>query len=236
MNYLDFGCPHCNQPFRVDALDAGRVVECPSCAHPVEVPADSSDDSSRAPLPSHAPEIGRKPKAKSPPPMPPSQSKFPSVKPGGSGSKPRTDPPAVADTPIQPIRRTLRRTSDQKLDPTIASPEKKTNRDPVEPVVPEVLATDEGETDNGLPPRFDVFDPKRAGINQSRNEHRVILPDGHGGIAQVDNRVLRVKDGEREVSLIAMSPEQRSRRRLIQNIIAILIGIAVMAIAFSLLR
>ena len=64
---------------------------------------------------------------------------------------------------------------------------------------------------------------------------KVVLPDGQGGVAQMDNRVLRVKHEGKQVSLVSLTPEQQARQRLIQNIVAILIGIVIMAIAFTLL-
>ena len=82
-----------------------------------------------------------------------------------------------------------------------------------------------------LPPKFDVLDPARMGSEK----FKVVLPDGQGGVAQMDNRVLRVKHEGKQVSLVSMTPEQQARQRLIQNIVAILIGIVIMAIAFTIL-
>ena len=82
-----------------------------------------------------------------------------------------------------------------------------------------------------LPPKFDVLDPARMGTEK----FKVVLPDGEGGTAQMDNRVLRVKHGGKQVSLVSMTPEERAKQRLIQNIVVILIGIALMAIAFTIL-
>ena len=73
------------------------------------------------------------------------------------------------------------------------------------------------------------------GVGRSNDNFKVFLPDGQGGTAQMDNRVLRVKHGHKEVSLVSMTDEQRARQRLIQNIIAIVIGIVVMALAFTIL-
>lgn len=73
------------------------------------------------------------------------------------------------------------------------------------------------------------------GVGRGNENFKVILPDGQGGMAQVDNRVLRVKHGQREVSLVSMTPKEKARKRLIQNIITIAIGIVVLAIAFAIL-
>lgn len=73
------------------------------------------------------------------------------------------------------------------------------------------------------------------GIGRGNEDFKVFLPDGKGGTAQLDNRILRVKHGAKEVSLVSMTDKQRARQRLIQNIIAIVIGIAVIALAFTIL-
>ena len=86
-----------------------------------------------------------------------------------------------------------------------------------------------------LPPVFDVFDPERVGVAKDGDNFKVFLPDGKGGTAQIDNRILRVKHGEKEISLVSMSDKQRAKKRLIQNVIAILIGIAVIALAITIL-
>ena len=87
--------------------------------------------------------------------------------------------------------------------------------------------------DHLLPPRFDVLDPTR--ISQAgQDQFKVVLPDGKGGIAQLDNRVLRVEHDGEKVALRMLTEKQKQRRRLIQNIIAILIGIAAIAITFTL--
>ncbi len=86
-----------------------------------------------------------------------------------------------------------------------------------------------------LPPRFDVLDPSRLKMSREESEFKVLLPDGDGGTTQVDNRVVRVSHAGEQVSLVASSDKEKSRRRLIQNVIAILIGVLVLAGAFWLL-
>jgi DNA-directed RNA polymerase subunit RPC12/RpoP len=86
-----------------------------------------------------------------------------------------------------------------------------------------------------LPPRFDVLDPVRLIFNREESEFKVVLPDGDGGTKQVDNRVVRVSHAGEQVSLVASSDKEKSRRRLIQNVIAIMIGIMILAGAFWLL-
>lgn len=89
--------------------------------------------------------------------------------------------------------------------------------------------------DHLLPRRFDVLDPSRLKMSREESEFKVLLPDGDGGTKQVDNRVVRVSHAGEKVSLIATSDKEKSRRRLIQNVVAILIGIVILAGAFWLL-
>ena len=90
--------------------------------------------------------------------------------------------------------------------------------------------------DHLLPPRFDVLDPNRLSVGSGNRDFKILLPDGDGGAKQFDQRVMRVEHDGEQVALVSMTPEQRRRRRLIQNIIAIAIGIIIMAIAFTFLR
>ena len=85
-----------------------------------------------------------------------------------------------------------------------------------------------------LPPTFDVFDPTQIRI-KSKDEHTIAVPDGKGGAKQLDQRVLRVEHQGEKVTLVAMSARQKFRRRLISNVLAILIGIGVLALAFKIL-
>lgn len=99
---------------------------------------------------------------------------------------------------------------------------------------------DEGEQpisiDHLLPPRFDVLDPLRMRPRNSGNDqYKVFLPDGDGGTKLVDQRLVRVEHEGSQVSLRAMTEKEKQRRRWIQNLIAIVIGIIIMAIAFWLL-
>lgn len=88
--------------------------------------------------------------------------------------------------------------------------------------------------DHLLPPRFDVEDPARLRIRDQLG-FKISLPDGKGGTQQIDQRILRVDHGGEKIALIALSPQQKLRRRIISNFIAIIVGIAILALAFRLL-
>ena len=81
--------------------------------------------------------------------------------------------------------------------------------------------------DHLLPPTFDVIDPTRIGRLGSSDQ--VILPDGTGGLTSVDQRVVTIVHQGQEYQLVAMTPEQKRRRKLIHNIIALLIGALLIA-------
>ncbi len=88
--------------------------------------------------------------------------------------------------------------------------------------------------DHLLPPRFDVIDPTRLKFSET-DDCKVLLPDGAGGNQPFDQRILRVEHQGEKVSLVALTPKQRMRRRVISNLVAILIGIIIIAIAFTVL-
>lgn len=66
-------------------------------------------------------------------------------------------------------------------------------------------------------------------------EHKIILPDGEGGFQRIDSRVVHVERDGKKVQLYSAPKEKKERRRFLQNILAILIGIIVLAAAFYLL-
>ncbi len=88
--------------------------------------------------------------------------------------------------------------------------------------------------DHLLPPRFDVFDHTLIRISRP-SDFKVLLPDGSGGVKQIDKRIVTLEHNGQQVSLTALTPQERSRRRMITNSIAILLGIVILAVAFSML-
>ncbi len=88
-----------------------------------------------------------------------------------------------------------------------------------------------------LPPKFTAVDPdeKVQGNLRGENDHNVILPDGEGGFQRIDSRVVHVERDGKKVQLYSAPKEKKERKRFLQNILAIGIGIALLAIAFYLL-
>ena len=88
--------------------------------------------------------------------------------------------------------------------------------------------------DHLLPPKFEAADPALVRVGRA-SEFKILLPDGDGGVQQIDQRIVTIEHAGEKVSLVALTPQQRNRRRMIANTIAILLGIATLAIAFTLL-
>jgi len=85
-----------------------------------------------------------------------------------------------------------------------------------------------------LPPRFEIEDTTRIRASAA-DDFKVVLPDAEGGLKQFDQRILHVEYGGEKVSLIATTPEEQQRRRTINNLISIVIGIVILAVAYWLL-
>ena len=52
----------------------------------------------------------------------------------------------------------------------------------------------------------------------------------------MDDRIVRVQVGDKKVTLLKLTPEQKARRRFISNLLTILLAIACMALAFWILQ
>jgi DNA-directed RNA polymerase subunit RPC12/RpoP len=174
-----------------------------------------------APPPKPPPNPPALPSSVSPPPK---TAPFVTRQPPQVAVQPLSTPAAVASTNVAagPIERVPEPSSQAELFPT---------SDDLSDVS---LVSETISIDHLLPPRFNVGDPGRIRLNDP-DDFKVFLPDGEGGSKPFDQRVLHVEHGGEKVSLVALSPRQRFRRRLISNTIAILVGIAILAIAFWLL-
>lgn len=90
--------------------------------------------------------------------------------------------------------------------------------------------------DHLLPPRFDLDDPDRLELRLSNENHKVLLPDGGGGLREIDDRVIRVRYGSEEFQLTNASDQDKQRRRLLTNITTIGILLILLAIVFYFLQ
>jgi len=75
-----------------------------------------------------------------------------------------------------------------------------------------------------LPPKFLIADIES-------NENAVVLPAAGGGTQVVDTSEIRVTHEGRSVTLMVLTPEERARTRLIENILALVIAGIMLAIA-----
>ena len=90
---------------------------------------------------------------------------------------------------------------------------------------PEVDVFVPEDVDHLLPPTFTVPDPARMNrLSRTSGNESVLLPDGSGGLQAVDDRMVTIFHQGQEYQLVAMTPAQRRRRRLIHNLVAIVIG------------
>lgn len=87
-----------------------------------------------------------------------------------------------------------------------------------------------------LPPKFTAVDPDETfSAKAPTEEHKIILPDGEGGFQRIDSRVVHVERDGKKVQLYSAPKEKKEHRRFVQNIMAILIGIVILAATFYLL-
>ncbi len=251
------GCPHCHQAVLVQA----EPVVPTSADVPItgEIPPVSSRSSAPEPGLDNAPVIDSKitsvkPTKRKPDKstgfQPPKIHRHSSVK-----SSDLAPPTKTADlsppTRTNIVEATVDTSPTNRLPPTVhQSPANQTSAEVTEIKPQTTLATDsiaeshQQETVEGppqpdsidhlLPPRFDVEDPVRLRI-RDQLDFKISLPDGKGGTQQIDQRILRVDHGGEKIALIALSPQQKLRRRIISNFIAIIVGIAILALAFRML-
>ncbi len=87
-----------------------------------------------------------------------------------------------------------------------------------------------------LPPKFQFDDPESLNFRRAENAaFKIRLPDSDGGTQTIDARIVRVEHKGQMIELIALTPEQRRRRRRISNAISILLAIVMLWIAYKLL-
>lgn len=149
---------------------------------------------------------------------------------GKASAQPSKLQPPTPSQPPTPLQRPVEPKADPavsakpdsaKSDVALASP---TDADDVAAVVSQVESIA-----HLLPPTFDVHDPERLHVAVSQDDNKVILPDADGGTTRIDKRIVHIDHGGEKVSLIVLSPEQRERRRMIQNLVVIGIGVALIA-------
>ncbi len=251
------GCPHCRQAV---LIQAETVVPAPANVPiTIEIPSVGSRNLAPEPGPENVPVIDSKttpvkprkskrdkssgfqppeiqrhsqvrssdlaPPTKTSDLTPPTKTNIvePIVVTSPTNKLPPTDHPSPANQPSAEVTE-IRPQKTLAVDSTTESPRQETVDGPPQP---DSIA-------HLLPPRFDVEDPATLRIRDQLG-FKISLPDGKGGTQQIDQRILRVDHGGEKIALIALSPQQKLRRRIISNFIAIIVGIAILALAFRLL-
>ena len=133
----------------------------------------------------------------------------PKTKPNTPPTKPNTPPPQTTS------QSPLNKPEDDSLEHTEAAIETKN------------VGTDqfEREDENSLlPPKFLVADIEA-------NENAVVLPSATGGTQVVSRTEVTVSHGGQTIKLVASSPEELKRIRLIENVVAVVIAAIMLAIA-----
>ena len=87
-----------------------------------------------------------------------------------------------------------------------------------------------------LPPKFHTNDPSMIRARKSRvDDSFVLLPDSSGGFQRVNNTIVRVEHGGELITLCTPDKQQRIRRRLLTNVVALIVCITILYVAFRLL-
>ena len=230
-----FGCPECRQGFGVTRDMEGEELGCPHCNALVTVSFAAIDAQA------DVDEVG----AKEAP-----ETLEPSTEPIFEAEDTETEPEIEADEALSEAddepkskkgffsffgrRKTA---SEENADSLVA--EKQEGMDQVDETPPEADSEEsddepEAETepepeafqpkpiDHLLPPKFEVPDPVRF---PSRKDGKVLLPDGQGGYQSADPGIVTITHKGQVYHLQKMTPQQRSRRRIIHNSIAILVAV-----------
>ena len=243
---LVFECPVCESPFRVTREMAGKRVACPHCDSAIRVQLPQTAQQPRPETSTDSDREGE-PYSNAMPPAPsPMQSTAADRTPpaderseGRVASDPSASDPSASE-PVNPMgipvfRETLDSSSTStdaddsiRSGATGPSPADSMTRESRSAIAPVPLATE-------LPPKFDVADPERSGAGSGRTTTTIVLPDAEEGTRTVDARRIHVLYRGEWVELTARSPEEAIRYRRRVNVISILVGIALVALAIAIL-
>ncbi len=254
-----FGCPSCNQAVEVPAQHAEPVVfGCPDCLQGFGVTPDMEGETLACPhchamvMVSLAGVDQEKPEEESfvfdePPGSTEGQAE--------STEEPSSEPIAARDSGLVTIdqdaapakkagffsrfKRKQSLSAEESEQPTLQQGEPSDeSASPTEQANPPVDEFQPKPVDHLLPPKFEVPDPVRF---PSRKDGTVLLPDGKGGYSSADPSTVTITHNGQVYHLKKMTPQQRQRRRIIHNSIAIVIALALLwltldAIGFDLLN
>ena len=220
-----YSCPHCEGKFGIDSSMYGQQLACPHCAkhvaigeQPVPAPPRVEEDVfdvvivDEPVIPPLVTSKTPKKKSKTPKKKSPSEKAAPAItsrqkgasrKPGKIRQKPKTKAPQV-----------------EKVEGSTPPPGSSSS--PIaSSSAPETL--EPPSVAHLLPPPFDVPDPVRFPNKIGANE--VLLPDGQGGYQTAEANVVTITYQGKVYHLQRLTPEERRKRQLIHNAIAIMIAV-----------
>jgi hypothetical protein len=187
------------------------IFECPLCQRPFRVVPSSTDERVQCPHCHQVVQI-------------PSQIIEPNVWPHEAAAENQTIPPLIQVTPPDPP-------PVNHVQPASA-PEAVNSSGLAPPPTPTTFTTPnpplDARIDHLLPPKFSAPDPARVRV-RSEAGSKVILPTADGGVQTVDNRLVTIEYQGQKYTVVAMSPEEKRRRKIIANILSLIIAIGAIA-------
>ena len=237
-----FGCPNCQNPFQVPDDAAGEAFQCPTCKSTVKVPAPdptpAQPETEIFACPHCSGQFGINASMYGEELACPHCSEQVAV---GRASQ-QTIAPPVINTEPEPTQPTINTETTVDTEQTVeAKPESTAEEQPQpaakKPITKEPVPAADSKAapappepvfipqpvDHLLPPRFNVPDPVRFPHRAGSSE--VILPDGEGGYQSVDPNIVTITHKGQVYHLTRLTPEERQRRRLIHNSIAIAVAV-----------
>jgi hypothetical protein len=241
---MELGCPMCSGLFQVTADTAGQQVSCPHCGQLVQIPSAEQFSDGYAPDMSaygHAPFAPPpSPSPQLPPPTDPAW--FPPTtnepSPGWQHPSAPTPTPASAEQPgvttddaglFPPGYIPKREVKPSDKGPAQPSEKKPKEKSPaVDPLLPPMAS----EASPQLPVGPETLLPRAAAAGETRAERKplpvntpsqsskgqVLIPT-EKGLVGVREPVKKIQHRGQEIELRQLTPEEKSRRRLIRNAI-----------------
>jgi len=217
-----FGCPDCKQGFGVTREMEGEQLACPHCSAMVMVsfsdvvkdsPADETPDFEEV---SVAADEGATVAEDEEPPVAAGQNEPESESESPDGDSTEAKAGFFSrfkrkQAPVEALQEQSNQESDDSSEEETQPPDE-----------PEEEVFEPKPVDHLLPPKFGIPDPVRF---PTRKDGTVLLPDGKGGYSSADPNTVTITHKGEVIHLKRMTPQQRQRRKIIHNTIAIVIAV-----------
>lgn len=86
-----------------------------------------------------------------------------------------------------------------------------------------------------LPPKFQTVTSGLGSEQASDTPGRIVLPSSDGGVVSVDANTVRIVEDGESIELKILPAAKKRQRRALRNTLAILIGLAILGVAFFVL-